>query len=107
MSNKHHFHLVNAKVLFLIEGQDDAAQSAEFNAIIRAEHQHVTSRQLAHAQKQAQVQLHQAIGESAKYNVANVILTNVSYLGHMTDAEFTAGAEATEEAQSAVKGAFV
>ncbi|UNI71486.1 hypothetical protein [Burkholderia phage vB_BpP_HN04] len=103
MSNKAKFyHLIATKVLFVIEGQE-AAQSADLNAILYTEQNFVNAKMLARAQKNVQIQLHQVIGEDVKYNVANVIITGVSSLGYMTPEEF-AGVD--EEGDGAVAKVF-
>lgn len=89
---KFHF-LIAASITFAIGTQEEREKSGDAasvlkNTLLRLEKCHVTQADLARAQQNVQAQLAQDLGLTTPFAVYNVVITNVSNLGWMTDEEF-------------------
>ena len=85
---KQHYHLVTAELVFKPNDQE-MINAVRMNGVIVDEEQGIPQRLLAKAQQIVQLNFHRKIEEeSANVTVVDVILLNLTYLGHFTQEEF-------------------
>jgi hypothetical protein len=89
---KKHFWLSAVELTF-VDTQGDTGVT-RVNTMVNAESSNVTMTELAKVQQGAQLTLFNKLGEQV--TVLGLTVLNVSYLGHMTDKEFSAGATETQ-----------
>ena len=97
VSDKKHFFLISGLVMFTIGDDPETAQisSIPTNAIVRHDNQNFAAAKLAKGQQN----LHKSMlmkmptEAHAALTVRDIVVTNVSYLGHMTEEEFQAPPE--------------
>jgi hypothetical protein len=104
-AKKHHY-LVAGKVMFLVkneEGEPQGLGSIELNAMATSQFNYLTAQRLGQAQQSLQLRAIQKVGE---VQIEDVVISSISYLGHMTDDEFGATsvdtATASDEATDTV-----
>lgn len=96
MSDKKHVFLIAGLVMFTIGDGDDAQiSSIPTNAIVRHDDQLFPAAKLAKAQQNLHKSMMLKMPEEIHGSliVRDIVLTNVSYLGHMTEEEFQAPPE--------------
>lgn len=92
MSDKRqHYHLISALIMFV--PKDAKAESGyapvPVNAVLTSAMKDLTRHDIGRAQQAAQMTLFgQLEGESTKIQVLNVVITNMTYMGLMTQAEY-------------------
>jgi hypothetical protein len=93
--SKKHYYLVSGEVYFVPKDAETTEDmgSSKLNTTIMTEEPVVTARNLGRATQGLQVLLKQRAGPGADLRIVDVFISNLSYLGHMTEAEFTAGTE--------------
>lgn len=96
MSDKKHVFLIAGLVMFTIgEGDDAQISSIPTNAIVRHDDMNFPAAKLAKAQQNLHKSMMLKMPEEIHGSliVRDIVLTNVSYLGHMTEEEFQAPPE--------------
>ncbi|MFP3556398.1 hypothetical protein SB861_37645 [Paraburkholderia sp. SIMBA_049] len=96
------YFMVAATVLFNMPEADDqvSVNTATLNAMLTHDKDVFPARMLGKAQQAVQMQLFKKLGEeSTKANVLDVTILNVMNLGYMTDAEFQAVPEGTQQTE--------
>jgi hypothetical protein len=98
---KKHFFMFACQVAF--KATETAIGSVLVNVALHSEEKNLRARDLARAQQGAQMNFFKKFGD-APPEVVDVIMTNVTYLGHMTQEEFNEPPPKTElrEAANAV-----
>ncbi|WP_290870392.1 hypothetical protein [Aquabacterium sp.] len=102
-SETHHFYLIAGMVMFSV-GKDEDGQisSVPTNAVVRhTDGTKFPAAKLAKAQQNLHKTLIMKMPEEAKplITVRDIIITNVSYLGEMTEEEFQAPADVPDAVQ--------
>ena len=92
MSDKRqHYHLISALIMFV--PKDEKAQGGyapvPVNAVLTTAMKDLTRHDIGRAQQAAQMTLFgQLEGEATRIQVLNVVITNMTYMGLMTQAEY-------------------
>lgn len=97
MSQKHHYYLVAAELVFLEEESENPC-GMRINAAIHGDSRLITSRILAKAQQAVQMNFHKRM-ENPALKVVDVVILNITYLGEMTEEAFLAPPEGTKQEQ--------
>jgi hypothetical protein len=92
MSNKRHYFLVSARLLFQ-QDADSAWEEVYLNTTIASDQPQVIAKQIGRAQQGLQMLLFEKRGP---VKVADVFIMAISKLGFMTEKEFIAGLEELE-----------
>ena len=85
---KMHYHMCSGTVIFTNVKTPEVVDSSTLNAVIVTETQKINTQGLANLQRQLQMQLHNRAGDDVALNVLDVVILNISPLGHMTSDEF-------------------
>lgn len=86
MKRKHYYLVAGELVL---QQDDDTPAQARLNTVTATDYQRFATADIAKAQQALQMLFHRRMGEHAgTVKVIDVVLLSVSYLGHMTEAEF-------------------
>lgn len=96
-TNKFHFFLIAGTVLITLNsGDEEQISTIPTNALVRHTDMNFPSHKLAKAQQNLTKSMLMKMPEElhSSVNIRDVIITNVSYLGHMTEEEFQAEAPA-------------
>lgn len=97
MSEKQHYHLVSGMVMFTDPRGENPEQigNLSLNTVIYSPEPYVGMGLINKAQQLLQINFHQKLADP-ELQVFDVFIVGISPLGHMTDAEFTAGLDAVE-----------
>ena len=104
MSDKRqHYHLISALIMFV--PKDEKAQGGyapvPVNAVLTTAMKDLTRHDIGRAQQAAQMTLFgQLEGEATKIQVLNVVITNMTYMGLMTQEEYEGKPEPVLEVKS-------
>jgi hypothetical protein len=90
---KSHFYLAAGKVVFQDPSQDNQMGAIELNVLLSCKEQAVPARQLGRAQQSLQIKMFERF-EDPNLKIIDVFVYAISYLGHMTEEEFSRPAEA-------------
>lgn len=102
MSNKaQHRYMVAGEVTFTMANNPEEFQVARLNGMIITLQKSVTFTDIGNAQKTLQAHLHKKL-EGEAFNVSDVFLTNLIYLGYLTQQEFGRQAELEKEEAEAI-----
>jgi hypothetical protein len=96
MSDRLHYHLISALILFVPKENADQSGYAPVpvNAVLTTKSENVTRSDIGKAQQAAQMTLFGQLGsEAVTIQVLNVVITSMTYLGHMTKEEYEAKPE--------------
>ena len=97
MSNKQqHYHLISALIMFVPKDEkvEGGYAPVPVNAVLTSAKKDLTRHDIGRAQQAAQMTLFgQLEGEATKIQVLNVVITNMTYMGLMTQAEYEAKPE--------------
>ena len=88
------YHLVTAQVVYQVNGQPEIS-SMHLNGIVTTNTVDLPAASLGKAQQAVQMHFHQR-HEGVDLKVLDVVITNLTNLGHMTPQEFHAAPEGTE-----------
>lgn len=84
----HHYHLVTTKVAFL-EPEQQAIGALELNVLMRTVDRNFTAADIGKSQQVAQLQFFEKM-QNQNLEVKDVLITAISYLGHMSEDKFQA-----------------
>ena len=88
------YHLVTAQIVYQVNGQPEIS-SMYLNGIVTTNTVDLPAASLGKAQQAVQMHFHQR-HEGVDLKVLDVVITNLTNLGHMTPQEFHAAPEGTE-----------
>jgi hypothetical protein len=101
---KNHYHLAATKVIFT-DNEDNKVSELEFNVVLAIPVKEIGIKDIGTIQQQAQMLFFKKL-ESTDYTVVDVFIQAISYLGHMTQEQFTHRPEPSKELTKAVKDAL-
>lgn len=89
ITKKKHHHLITAEIVYR-HAKDESGQvfATRINGILTDKNKEIPHRLLGKAQQNVQLFFHNRMGDP-DINVLDVVILGFSYLGHMTDAEFS------------------
>lgn len=90
-NQKLHHHLITGKIVFSLPDQEDV-HLLELNAVVASPSKNIPVGLIGKAQQTLQLQFFQRM-ENPELQVRDVIISNLCYLGEMTEAEFHAPPE--------------
>lgn len=93
-NQKHHHHLITGEIVFKYPEHENI-HSVRVNGVLIDLERDIPVRLLGKAQQILQLNFHQRM-QDEKIQVLDVVLSNISYLGHFTQAEFHAVPEGTK-----------
>lgn len=102
MKEKQHYYLGSTKVIFLHKESGNVSE-LHLNVMLRRDQNYVNAKGMGNIQTSAQMLFFQKM-EVEQYDIIDVFIVSVSYLGHMTEAEFTEGMNETK-VKASPKGA--
>jgi hypothetical protein len=87
---KHHYHLAATKVVWANEAAQQMSE-VNLNVMLRLNSRNVIARDIGTIQQQAQILFYKNIDETDReqIKIADVFVYGLSYLGKMTEEEFT------------------
>lgn len=102
MSEKKHYYLAAAVVKYR---KRHMSQTSDLNSLIILDNQNITQNVLGHIQQVTQVRFFRSVEQpSPEINVDDIYISNLMYLGHMTEEEwsFIPAPPKQEEAKSVI-----
>lgn len=87
MEKKTHFYLVAGEIVYKHPSQPDAIGYIRLNSVLQMDRNLIRHRELGKAQQMLQLHFHNRMNDPT-FEVVDVFLVGLSYMGHMTEAEF-------------------
>ena len=95
---KRHYHMFSIMVIYSEGGRE---KRQFMNSVSPSEQPYVNSMDLARVQQQTQVRFQQVFDPQKKAKLLDLYVQSISYMGHMTNAEFDGGFSSIVEKASA------
>lgn len=88
MSNqeKKHHHLFALQIIFSVA--EGPAGSVAINQLLTTDSSVITLKDIGRTQQSAQIAFAKKMEDAGKYEVLDVVIMGISYLGHMAESEF-------------------
>lgn len=86
MSEKKHHFLVTGEIVFVMKDSEQI-NALRINAIVNGNTNQIPVRTISKAQQALQLQFYQRM-DDPEVDIRDVVITNITYLGHMTEEEF-------------------
>ncbi len=87
MDKKHHYYLVSGEIMYKHPEAADSIGTIRLNTMLQLERNIVRHREIGKAQQMIQLHFFNRMNDPA-FEVIDVFVYAISYLGHMTEGEF-------------------